>query len=348
MTQALLVSNAVLWMVVVLLGCVVAALARQIGVLHERVAPAGALMVGKGPAVGEPAPVVRALDLSGTVRDVGGPGAQGRSTLLFFLSPTCPVCQALLPVLRSIPRRARPGGGGRPPAPPAPRRRWVLAPPGRRGGGGGAAPPPAGGARGSGRPPAGARRCGAARRRGRPEELQLLAALRDRRLPLRLLWRLAEHLPAGDGDVAPHLDRHLPQPRRREGLHHLVQRLLWAVALHALPVHAHRGGAAPLPHHEEQRPAVVLRHPEPGGELLGGRRPRCGDPVIGAAALPSRSWRSCRGPRPPRARAGPRSTTPSPARGATAPTVPGHRERRPLTDVDGVRRGLVRAIERAK
>ncbi len=46
MTQALLVSNAVLWVVVVLLGCVVAALARQIGVLHERVAPAGALMVG--------------------------------------------------------------------------------------------------------------------------------------------------------------------------------------------------------------------------------------------------------------------------------------------------------------
>ena len=104
MTQALLVSNAVLWMVVVLLGCVVAALARQIGVLHERVAPAGALMVGKGPAVGEPAPVVRVEDLAGTVRDVGGPGAGGRSTLLFFLSPTCPVCKALLPVLRSIVR----------------------------------------------------------------------------------------------------------------------------------------------------------------------------------------------------------------------------------------------------
>src|SRR6266705_3171942 len=100
MTQALLVSNAVLWMVVVLLACVVAALARQIGVLHERVAPAGALMVGKGPAVGEPAPVVRVEDLAGTVRDLGGPGAEGRSTLLFFLSPTCPVCKTLLPVLR--------------------------------------------------------------------------------------------------------------------------------------------------------------------------------------------------------------------------------------------------------
>ena len=105
MTQALLVSNAVLWLVVVLLACVVAALARQIGVLHERVAPAGALMVGKGPAVGEPAPVVRALDLTGTVRDLGGPGAEGRSTLLFFLSPTCPVCKTLLPVLRQVARR---------------------------------------------------------------------------------------------------------------------------------------------------------------------------------------------------------------------------------------------------
>src|SRR2546428_95951 len=105
MTQALLVSDAVLWLVVVLLACVVAALARQIGVLHERVAPAGALMVGKGPAVGEPAPVVRALDLTGTVRDLGGPGAEGRSTLLFFLSPTCPVCKTLLPVLRQVARR---------------------------------------------------------------------------------------------------------------------------------------------------------------------------------------------------------------------------------------------------
>src|SRR5437773_11685383 len=77
MTQALLVSNAVLWMVVVLLGCVVAALARQIGVLHERVAPAGALMVGKGPAVGEPAPVVRVEDLTGTVHDSAGPAPGG-------------------------------------------------------------------------------------------------------------------------------------------------------------------------------------------------------------------------------------------------------------------------------
>src|SRR2546427_12908681 len=105
MTQALLVSNAVLWMVVVLLGCVVAALARQIGVLHERVAPAGALMVGKGPAVGEPAPVVRVEDLTGTAHDLGGPGSGGRGTPLFSPAPTCPVFKPPLPVLPSIPPR---------------------------------------------------------------------------------------------------------------------------------------------------------------------------------------------------------------------------------------------------
>ena len=49
MTQALLVSNVILWVAVVLLAGVVVALVRQIGVLYERVAPAGALMVGRGP-----------------------------------------------------------------------------------------------------------------------------------------------------------------------------------------------------------------------------------------------------------------------------------------------------------
>jgi methylamine dehydrogenase accessory protein MauD len=104
MTQALVVSNVILWIAVVLLACVVAALARQIGVLYERVAPGGALMIGAGPAVGEAAPVVRAVDLGGRAHDVGAPSAEGRSTLLFFLSPTCPVCKTLLPVLRSIAR----------------------------------------------------------------------------------------------------------------------------------------------------------------------------------------------------------------------------------------------------
>jgi len=100
-TDALVVSNVVLWVLVLALAGVVVALARQIGVLYERVAPAGALMTVRGPAVGEQAPVVTAHDLRGEPVEVGGPG---RRTLVFFLSPTCPVCKTLLPVLRSVVR----------------------------------------------------------------------------------------------------------------------------------------------------------------------------------------------------------------------------------------------------
>ncbi len=107
MTHALIVSNVVLWIAVVVLAGVVVALTRQIGVLYERVAPAGALMTGRGPAVGDAAPVVHADDLAGMHHDVGAPRADGRGTLLLFLSPTCPVCKTLLPALRSAAHRER-------------------------------------------------------------------------------------------------------------------------------------------------------------------------------------------------------------------------------------------------
>jgi methylamine dehydrogenase accessory protein MauD len=102
MMQALLVSNVLLWIAVVALAGLVLALVRQIGVLHERIAPVGALATSAGPAPGQPAPVIDAVDWSGRPLRVGGESADGRSTLLFFLSPGCPVCKALLPVLDSI------------------------------------------------------------------------------------------------------------------------------------------------------------------------------------------------------------------------------------------------------
>ena len=105
MSDALLVSQVVLWIAVVLLAGTVAALARQIGVLYERVAPAGALVTGRGPRVGETAPVVHADVLAGGTRTVGGARDDGRGTLVFFLSPTCPVCKELLPAVRSVARR---------------------------------------------------------------------------------------------------------------------------------------------------------------------------------------------------------------------------------------------------
>lgn len=97
----LAVSVLVLWVVVALLAAVVFALVRQIGVLHQRIAPAGALMLAGGPKVGEAAPTVEVEDLTGVSHTIGGPHPQGRSTMIVFVSPTCPVCKTLLPAVRT-------------------------------------------------------------------------------------------------------------------------------------------------------------------------------------------------------------------------------------------------------
>jgi methylamine dehydrogenase accessory protein MauD len=99
---SLVISNIVLWIAVVALGIVVFALTRQIGILYERVAPAGALMIDKGPGIGQTPPVFELRDLAGQVVKLGGIAADRRSTLMFFLSSTCPVCKQLLPVVRSM------------------------------------------------------------------------------------------------------------------------------------------------------------------------------------------------------------------------------------------------------
>jgi methylamine dehydrogenase accessory protein MauD len=102
MEQALIVSNVVLWVVVVALVAVVFALSRQIGVLYERVAPVGALVMDNGPRVNQPAPVLELTDLSGRALRIGAPASH--QTLLFFVSPTCPVCKKLLPAVWSLAR----------------------------------------------------------------------------------------------------------------------------------------------------------------------------------------------------------------------------------------------------
>jgi methylamine dehydrogenase accessory protein MauD len=98
---ALAVSNAALWLIVIGLSIALLAVVRQLGVLHERIAPVGALMLAKGLKVGESAPEVAALDLEGRQITVGAPRADARATLIMFVSPTCPVCKTLLPALKS-------------------------------------------------------------------------------------------------------------------------------------------------------------------------------------------------------------------------------------------------------
>ena len=45
-------------------------------------------------------------DLAGATRRIGAP-TPGRSTLLLFVSPTCPVCKTLLPAVKSSGRHER-------------------------------------------------------------------------------------------------------------------------------------------------------------------------------------------------------------------------------------------------
>ena len=102
MVEALIVSNLLLWIAVLTLGALVVALLRQVGVLHERVRPAGALLGQEGPRPGEAAPLVEVDAWSGRRLRVGGPDPDGRGTLLFFVSPTCPVCKQLLSVVPAV------------------------------------------------------------------------------------------------------------------------------------------------------------------------------------------------------------------------------------------------------
>jgi methylamine dehydrogenase accessory protein MauD len=101
-SDALLVSHVLLFILVIALAVVVAALARQIGVLHERVSPAGALLGREGPRPGEAAPVVEVEDWAGERLRIGAPDPAGASTLLLFVSPGCPVCKVVLPIARSL------------------------------------------------------------------------------------------------------------------------------------------------------------------------------------------------------------------------------------------------------
>ena len=102
---SLMVSNAILW--ILLLGVIVAlwALARQVGILYERVAPMGALITDAGPKLGEVAPKFELPALNGAAISIVG--QRPLSQLLFFLSPTCPVCKKLLPILKSASQAER-------------------------------------------------------------------------------------------------------------------------------------------------------------------------------------------------------------------------------------------------
>jgi methylamine dehydrogenase accessory protein MauD len=98
-------SYVVLWCLVVVLCIVVVALARQIGTLHLRLGPRGALEIDdEGPALGEVPPRIETTDVNGEAITIGG---GGRPQFLLFVSPTCKVCEDVLPALPLVARAGR-------------------------------------------------------------------------------------------------------------------------------------------------------------------------------------------------------------------------------------------------
>lgn len=102
MVESLIISNIVLWIIVVVLTLLVFALTRQVGILHERVAPAGALQPTTGPKVGELTKQMPLTALDSSSHTIGGPDANGLASFILFISPTCPVCKSLVPTAKSL------------------------------------------------------------------------------------------------------------------------------------------------------------------------------------------------------------------------------------------------------
>ena len=88
-----------LWVVVLVQLALTYVLARQIGILFERVSPVGAMISSSGPEPGCPVPALALPNLNGPGLTLGN---SGKAQLVFFLSTTCPICKVLLPVLAGI------------------------------------------------------------------------------------------------------------------------------------------------------------------------------------------------------------------------------------------------------
>jgi protein-disulfide isomerase len=85
------------WVLLVALLLIVAALARQVGTLHLRLGPRGALEIDtEGPLLGEAPPPSPAIAEDGSHVMVGGPGMR---RVVVFSSPTCSICREIRPAV---------------------------------------------------------------------------------------------------------------------------------------------------------------------------------------------------------------------------------------------------------
>lgn len=102
MIVSLIIAQIISWVVILAFGVALIALARQVGILHMRVAPAGALATAGGASVGDDTEGLMGQSVDGRMLTLGGarPGVPLR--LLMFVSAQCPLCKGLIPVARSF------------------------------------------------------------------------------------------------------------------------------------------------------------------------------------------------------------------------------------------------------
>lgn len=106
LTTFVWMTYALLWMLTLSLVVVVIALARQIGLVSQRIGISGARMENAGPDIEEPVAPFGATDIrSGKAVNVGK-GANPL-TVLLFVSSSCPTCTDLMPGVRNVAKRER-------------------------------------------------------------------------------------------------------------------------------------------------------------------------------------------------------------------------------------------------
>jgi len=90
----LTIATAVQFVILLILAVFVLSLARQVGILHERLSPAGVERTRSGIGVGERLPMEKLDALSGAPVEIG-PASEPQA--LLFVAADCPICRSVLP-----------------------------------------------------------------------------------------------------------------------------------------------------------------------------------------------------------------------------------------------------------
>jgi methylamine dehydrogenase accessory protein MauD len=104
MGEAYLISHVLIWALVLIQSALILVLARQVGVLHLRVHPAGARVIPVGPPIGTVAPRATLTDIEGKHPPLEIAPGMPAGVVLLFVSSSCVACEDLLPAIRPVMR----------------------------------------------------------------------------------------------------------------------------------------------------------------------------------------------------------------------------------------------------